>query len=94
METVKHAGKLFFFRKTSAAVGFKRCALCGEFINSGQPIFRISSNTPSLFPNTQVHKDCTIPHAPFDKNNPFVWTIGQLAKSWKEAQQYKHWFGK
>lgn len=86
---VKHDGKIVRFQSMKARVS-NCCNFCGENIHQGDDIYIIL--TQGQFPNSVVHEKCTHPHPPFDKNDPFTWTAGELAKSWKEAQAYKQWF--
>ena len=88
--SVKHGGGSITFINYKAVIKMT-CSICGKEIKQGQEMYVIMANKQQ-FPNCGVHEKCTKPPAPFDKNNNLVWTAGQLAKSWKEAQQYKHWF--
>jgi len=88
--SIKYGGGSVTFVTMKAIIGF-HCNICGEEIEQGHKMNVVIPNKDQ-FPNARVHYECVNPTPPFDKNNPLVWTAEQLAKSWKEAQQYKHWF--
>jgi hypothetical protein len=91
METVRHGGTFVNFEEMTSQVEYEHCVLCSKPIMMNQKIYRVEAGN-MLFPIALVHKSCTNPHPPFDKNHPLVWTAAQLHNSWKEAQKYKHWF--
>jgi len=94
--SIKYGGGSVTFITMKAIIGF-HCNICGEEIEQGDKMNVVIPNK-SQFPNARVHHKCTVMPpswkggSPFDKNNPLVWTAGQLAKSWAEAQRYRHWF--
>lgn len=88
---VTHGSKIVAYRNITARI-HDRCLLCGDRIVAGEEIALVFTENNDPFPNGSCHKKCMQPRSPFDKNDPYVWTTGQLAKSWKEAQNYKQWF--
>jgi len=94
MEQVKHGGKWIEFRKSVCNFNFlnkgTRCAMCNEIVPRMSSVFLVKFIKPEE-EELVVHEKCVQPPAPFDKNNPFVWAAGELAKRWKEAQKWTAW---